>query len=402
MDSNSLEEAVIRLGIVSTHPIQYYAPWFQQLAQERNLVLKVFYLWDFGVKTYLDRGFQQAIQWDIPLLSGYDSVFIPNTSTDPGTHHFLGIKNPTLTKQVRAFGPDAVVLIGYNYLSLYQFLYNWQTLQVPLIFRGDSHRLIERKGVEEWLRRQFLRILFQQFSACLYVGESNKKYFRYHGVPEERLFFAPHAVNNDFFFSKHESAHVQSALWKQELGIPESHLVILFAGKFEEKKRPLDLLQAFINSRLENAVLLFVGAGSLETEMRMRATGHANIIFAPFQNQSQMPRVYEIGDIFVLPSYGSDETWGLAINEAMCMARPVIVSTHVGCFADLVQNGRNGLVFPAGDMAALEDCLKEACADRERLHRWGNEGQAIIQNYSYTQATVGLKQALTFLNGHDK
>jgi glycosyltransferase involved in cell wall biosynthesis len=108
-----------------------------------------------------------------------------------------------------------------------------------------------------------------------------------------------------------------------------------------------------------------------------------------------MPRTYAVADLVVLPSYGSGETWGLAINEAMCMSRAVIASTHVGCTHDLIQPYRNGLVFPAGDVSALTVCLKEAFSDRERLKIWGEESRKIVTHYSYTQTTQGLREALT-------
>jgi glycosyltransferase involved in cell wall biosynthesis len=110
-----------------------------------------------------------------------------------------------------------------------------------------------------------------------------------------------------------------------------------------------------------------------------------------------MPRTYAIADLVVLPSYGSWETWGLAINEAMCMSRPAIASTHVGCAADLIDPYRNGLIFPAGDVSALAACLKEAFSDRERLQMWGEESRKIVTNYSYTQTTQGLQAALQSL-----
>ena len=387
-----------RLAVITTHPIQYYAPWFRHLAGNGELSVRVFYLWDFGVTRQVDAGFQKAIQWDVPLLSGYEHEFVPNVSAEPGTQRFLGLQNPQLAERVAAFAPDAVLMMGYNYASLYRFLWQWRGGKTPLIFRGDSHRLVARSGGKEWLRRRFLTKLFGRFSACLYVGDANREYFRYHGVPAARLFFAPHAVDNEWFISQREPAHEQAAAWKEELGIPPSHAVILFAGKFEAKKRPLDLMQAFLDAGPERAALLFVGDGALGDEMRARAKGREGIFFAPFQNQSLMPRVYAAADLFVLPSFGPSETWGLAINEAMCMSRPLIVSTHVGCASDLVRHGRNGLIFPAGDVAALTACLTEALSDRSRLRHWGDESLAIIRKYSYTQATLGLKQAMAHLN----
>ena len=108
-----------------------------------------------------------------------------------------------------------------------------------------------------------------------------------------------------------------------------------------------------------------------------------------------MPRTYAICDIFVLPSHGSGETWGLAINEAMCIGCPVIVSDHVGCADDLVKPFQNGLIFEAGNVGSLTDSLREAMSDRDRLKHWGEESKKIVVNYSYDRIVDGLKLALT-------
>ncbi|MEM9922935.1 MAG: glycosyltransferase family 4 protein [Cyanobacteria bacterium P01_D01_bin.50] len=381
-----------KLAIIISHPIQYYAPWFRYLAETGGLSIKVFYLWNFGVTKQIDAGFKQAFQWDIPLLSGYDYEFVPNVSSKPGTNHFWGLQNPSLISRVREYNPNAVLLMNYNYASLYNFLWKWNTRKAPLLFRGDSHRLISARGIKTWAKKEFITQIYRRFAACLYVGKANYEYFRYHGVKSENLFLSPHAVDNNRFFSQAENANQQAIVWKQELGIPQNHAVILFAGKFESIKRPIDLLKAFIQANRSEVSLLFVGAGSLEDDLKSQALNHPNIYFAPFQNQSLMPRTYAVADLIVLPS--RSETWGLAINEAMCLKRAVIVSSHVGCAQDLVHPGKNGLIFPADNINALAQSLKEALSDRKRLQKWGEESLKIISKYSYSQVTDGLLLAL--------
>ncbi|MEO1558900.1 MAG: glycosyltransferase family 4 protein [Cyanobacteria bacterium J06632_19] len=263
-------------------------------------------------------------------------------------------------------------------------------MQTPILFRGDSHRLIPATGIKAWAKKEFITQIYRHFAACLYVGKANYEYFRYHGVKSKNLFFSPHAVDNNRFFTQAETAKQQAIAWKQELGIPQHHAVILFAGKFENKKRPIDLLKAFIQANLSQVSLLFVGTGSLEDDLKSQALNNRNIYFAPFQNQSLMSRTYAVADLVVLPSYGTHETWGLVINEAMCLGRAVIVSSHVGCAQDLVHPGKNGLIFPAGNITALAESLKQAFSDRKRLQNWGKESRNIILNYSYSQATDGL------------
>jgi glycosyltransferase involved in cell wall biosynthesis len=224
------------------------------------------------------------------------------------------------------------------------------------------------------------------------VGAANKRYFQSAKVPDCKLFFSPHAIDNARFAETAASAEPDK--WRTAAGIPGKNTVILFVGKFIEKKRPLDLIRAFKKAALPDATLVFLGSGRLEEAMHEQSSGAANIIFVPFQNQSAMPHAYAAADIIVLPSYGPYETWGLCINEAMACGKAVIASDHVGCAEDLVQPGRNGLIFPAGDADKLADCLARACANKPELEKWGTASRNIIQGYSYEQATDGLLTAL--------
>lgn len=386
-----------RLAIVATHPIQYNAPWFRLLAQRDDLDLRVFYLWDFGVAHRMDRGFQQALSWDIPLLDGYDSEFIPNVSRRPGTHHLLGLRNPSLVRRVAEYRPDAVLVFGYNFAALYEFLARWPRRAAPLLFRGDSHRLVRDSGWRAAVRGLVTSRVLRRFDACLYVGLANQRYFVDHGVDPKRLFFAPHSVDNARFTVARGTADRAATEWRDELGIPQHHRVVLFCGKLEPKKRPGDLLDAFIALEPERATLLFVGAGVLEDDLRRRAQGRSQVVFAAFQNQQRMPTVYAMADLLVLPSFGRGETWGLVVNEAMCLGCPVIVSTHVGCAEDLVTDGVTGLVFPAGDRAALVEALRRALADDRMRRTWGEAASARVKRYSYAEATAGLLDALQFV-----
>ncbi|MCM1981748.1 glycosyltransferase family 4 protein [Lyngbya confervoides] len=383
-----------KLAIVTSHPIQYYAPWFRFLAQDCQRDLRVFYLWDFGVVAQRDRQFQTTLAWDIPLLEGYPYEFVENVSAQPGTSHFWGLNNPSLAHRLRAYQPDAVLCMVYNYISLYRLIFTWR--ECPLLFRGDSHRLVPPTGVKAKVKQWWIRQIFQRFAACLYVGQANYRYYLEHGVHRDRLFFSPHSIDNQRFSQALPEATAAAREWKRSLGIPSDHRVILFAGKFISKKRPQDLLQAFLEASFSHVSLLFVGAGPLEAVLRSQASGSTQVYFAPFQNQSQMPRTLAIADVVVLPSYGAGETWGLIVNEAMCLGKPVIVSHHVGCAEDLVKHGQNGYIFPAGDVASLTQILIQALGQAD-LDQMGRRSSHHIQAYSYERMAQGLGEALASL-----
>ena len=122
------------------------------------------------------------------------------------------------------------------------------------------------------------------------------------------------------------------------------------------------------------------------------------VVFLEFQNQSRMPLVYPTGDVLVLPSKGRYETWGLAVNEAACCGLPAIVSSHVGCGPDLIEDGVTGWIFEAGNVLALKRALETAAANRDRLAAMGEAlKQRVTREYSYQSATEALLAALNKL-----
>lgn len=384
----------MKLGIVTSHPIQYYAPWFRYLSIQCSFSVKVFYLWDFGIRSQPDPGFNQELKWDLPLTEGYDFSLVQNVASDPGTHHFSGLNNPTLQCELETFSPDAILLIGYNYLSMFKLMISPRFRHIPFILRGDSHLLAGTGGLKAVIKKIVLTGLFKRFSAVLYVGEANRRYFLKYNVSDHRLFLAPHAVDNERFFACTEQATQAALQWRKQLNIGVDDLIIMFAGKFEDKKRPLDLARAFQNAEIPDAHLVFVGGGILQPEIEALAAHNGKIHILPFQNQSAMPGILSASDLVVLPSSGNYETWGLIVNEAFCMGKAVIVSDQVGCAGDLVQSRINGLIFPAGNVESLSNCLSEAVADRDRLKMWGAQGKKIVSAFSYAEATAGLQKAL--------
>lgn len=383
-----------RVAIVTTHPIQYYAPWFRWMAGHAALDLRVFYLWQPEAGGGFDPGFRRQVEWDVPLLEGYAHEFVPNTAARPSSARLRGIQNPELENRLGRFRPEAALLLGYRYESLLRLLFS-RRRRFPLLLRGDSHRLSGfGGGLKKGARRLAIRAIFRRFAGFLYVGQANRAYLKMHGVPEERLFFSPHAIDNGRFSAAPEETRSAGMRWCEELGVPADDVLVLFAGKFEAKKRAHDLLRAFLALERPDVSLLLVGAGKLEGVLREAASGHPKVFFAPFQNQTLMPRTYAAADLFVLPSFGPEESWGLAINEALALGKPVVISDHVGCAADLVHPGENGWIYPAGDVAALTSTLKEALADRDRLKEYGAAGKGIVARYSYANATDGLLHAL--------
>ena len=377
-----------KFAIISTHPIQYNAPWFALLAAKASIEVKVFYTWSQAQESVKDRNFGKEIKWDIPLLDGYNYEFIENKAKRPGSHHFFGINCPELITKIASFHPDIVLVFGWNFISHFKVMRYFKG-KVPVWFRGDSTLLDEQLGFKTQLRKTVLSFVYRYIDKALYVGQANMAYYLKYGLKESQLLYAPHAIDNNRF-ADNETHHydIQASKKRIKLGYKFTDIVIVFAGKFENKKQPDFLIDAVIRANLilkNHIKLLLVGCGPLENQLKIKSAPFDFIKFLPFQNQTQMPVVYRIGDVFCLPSKGPGETWGLTVNEAMASSRMVLVSDKAGCAIDLIHQNANGYIFNANNKGDLIKILLDLEINKTRA--MGLYSSALISNNNFNKIT---------------
>jgi glycosyltransferase involved in cell wall biosynthesis len=385
----------MKLAIVTSHPIQYNAPFFRKLAQLLDLELKVFYTWSQSEKAVHDPGFGQTRSWDIPLLEGYHFTFVDNKAKKPGSHHFWGIYNPSLNTEVELFQPDAILVYGWSFYSHLKLMHYFKG-KIPLWFRGDSNLLDEPAGFswKKHLRRLALKWVYSHVDKAFYVGQANRDYYLKHGLKPKQLVFAPHAIDNQRFAENSAGTELEAQKWRTQLGIPSESVVFLFVGKFEPKKNPLGLIRAF-QAFTHHAYLILVGDGAEKERIQELAKNDPKIILLGFQNQSIMPVVYRLANVLVLPSKGPNETWGLVVNEAFASGRAAIVSNVVGCAIDLIEAGNSGWVFSSDDLRSFTDKLKKAIEiGSAGLDQMGELAQALIQGWNYEAFSQVLQSEL--------
>jgi glycosyltransferase involved in cell wall biosynthesis len=241
-----------------------------------------------------------------------------------------------------------------------------------------------------------MSLFYRQCDVCLAIGSRNAEYYSHHGVSEKKIFIAPYAVDNKRFINMAEEQKQHRSVHKAQLGIPSNMPVILFASKYTTQKRPGDILKA--KKRLESesveCSVVMIGSGEMEPELRDYCIKHElrHVYFLGFMNQIELPRYYAMADVYVLPSEG--EAWGLVINEAMCAGVAIIASTGVGAVVDLVKDGINGFTYPAGNVAALTECIRRIVTDPDLATRYGAASRRIIEDWDYEQCVSGVRAAL--------
>jgi glycosyltransferase involved in cell wall biosynthesis len=380
---------VKKLAVITTHPIQYYAPLFALLHRRKKIELKVFYTWGEASLNKFDPGFGKAVVWDVPLLEGYPYEWVENTSSEPGSHHPKGIVNPNLIYQVEAFQPNAVLVIGWAYTSHLKAMRYFKG-KIPVYFRGDSTLLDRVIFPRSLLKNIWLRWVYHFADHAFYVGTNNKAYLNKFGLKDTQLSFTPHAIDNERFAV---SRKVEASQLRKEIGVAEEEVLILFAGKFEDKKSPVLLLNAFLTVEQPGVHLLFIGNGVLEGVLKKQAAKSSNVHFIDFQNQKFMPVAYQACDLFCLPSKGPGETWGLAVNEAMACGKAVLSSDKAGCAIDLVGK-ENGAIFISEDEKDLENTLAGLVKDKNQLKKLGQNSLKIISPWNFGNIAEAIEHQL--------
>lgn len=378
-----------KLAIITTHPIQYYAPVFKLLQERGKIEINVFYTWGTAAIEKFDPGFSKSINWDIPLLEGYPYEWVQNTAADKGSHHFKGIVNPDLIQQIKDWQPNAILVYGWAYKSHLKSIRYFKN-RIPVFFRGDSTLLNKQSTLKNLVRSIFLKWVYKHVDHAFYVGTNSKAYFKKYGLKEEQLTFAPHSIDNVRFMDNDESKALKL---RTSLNIGKDDILILYAGKFEAIKNINILLNAFIAINNPHTHLLLAGNGIEELSLKNRAQQSSlseNIHFLDFQNQSYMPILYQAADLLCLPSLS--ETWGLAVNEAMACSKAVLVSDQVGAATDLVEQGFNGAIFKAQSLESLTGALYQLIRlGKKELINLGANSKKIINNWTFQKQAEAIE-----------
>ncbi|MCL1926181.1 MAG: glycosyltransferase family 4 protein [Syntrophorhabdaceae bacterium] len=374
---------IIRVAHLVSHPIQYLSPLYKELAGRQEIHQTVFYFSDESLMRHKDKEFGQEIEWNISLLDGYDVRWCPSAINKKLEINFFQMPNWDILRET-VFGQfDVVWVHGYAHLNTWLAVATACFSGTKILIREEQTLLNGRPWYKRLLKTVMLRGLF----CCtygLYIGENNRRYFKHYGMRPDRLFPARYCVDNDFFRGKAIALTSKRKQLRLEFGIPDDVPVIMFAGKFIEKKQPLLLIEAFACLRAEMpCMLLMVGNGPLRSSMEdlIRRRQIPDVILPGFLNQTEIPRAYSVADIFVLPS-SYMETWGLVVNEAMNFSLPIVVTDKVGCAADLVKEGWNGFVVDYQDVDALKNALGRLVRDASLRREFGRRSLELVSKYS--------------------
>lgn len=381
-----------RLAIVASHVIQYQDPLFRRIAAEADIDLTVLYCDRRGADAFRDEDMGVTVTWDVEqLLSGYRYRFLRNFSHLDAKRPFLRMIDPGIVPAIVRGKFDAVIfMIGWGSLTAWLGFLACKLSRTPFFLFGDSSFPPEERGLAQKLRARMLRTIFRMASGFMTSGKLNADYYAHYGADRNRFFPMPFAIDNDRFAAAAQLTPIERAELRERHGIAPEEVAIGFSGKLVERKDPRTLVDAFARMRHgERARLVFIGDGPMRAEIEKAAP---TARFLGFVNQTDLPHAYAICDVLVLPS--RFEPRGLVVNEAMAVGLPVIASDRVGAVGDLVQDGENGFVFPAGDAATLAAQLDRIVEDGALRARMAARSKELIADWSFETEVRGVRTML--------
>lgn len=347
----------MRLGIVTSHPIQYQAPLFRALAN--SIDLTVYFAHQATGADQAEAGFNTPFEWDTDLTGGFYHKFLCNVARRPSITRFEGCDTPSVRDLLEEDKIDVVAVYGWHLKTYLQTAKAARAIGIPVMARTDSHlrtpRPFHTRLIKAATYPQFLRT----FDFFLATGTRSAEYLHHYRVPNSRVRIVPYCIDVEQFSAAARRGKTRRAQLRSDFGVVDKEVLVVFVGKLLALKNIPLALEAVEQMRAagKNVRLLIVGSGPLSGELSMAASCRSlPVSFAGFVNQQQMPEIYAAADVLVLPS--TSETWGLVVNEAFACGLPAIVSDRVGCAPDMVKEGLTGSVIRANDVAGLAKAIE--------------------------------------------
>ena len=396
-----------RLGIYALHPITYQTPIYRALSKtiasrSYSYEFDVLFGDDLSLREIYYEHLDKTVKFDNDLfLDEFPHKFMKNYSRDARKGFFSRI-NPSIFYRIIRDRYDVILIHGYETFTAWISLLAAKLLLKKVLFRGEA--VLEgspyKPGVIQKLKRIILPIFFSFCDAVMYSCEGNKRYFKFFGVPDKKLFLLPCAVNNDFFLEQRRLLDPKVQENRNALGIDSDEFVVLFSARFTQRKNPYDLINAVEQCDNEKIVILFVGDGPERAAMEKAVkASRIKAIFTGFVGPVELAKYYSISNLDVVIS--SKDPSPKSLNEALIFSLPIIVTDVVGTANDLVFEDKNGFIVPVGNVRLISEKINYLASNPEVCSQMGEISFKIVQSWTIESGADGILEAMDFvLNKH--
>ncbi len=291
------------------------------------------------------------------------------------------------------FGAAEVIWIGY-FLKL---------LKIPLVLQYHMDVLKPRAGVFKYFLFLNKFILPKILNSAEKIIISSKDYILHSQIKKyiekypEKFEEIPFGVDQERFYPQEKD----QALLKRH-NLKESDKIVLFVGGLDRAhyfKGVDHLIRAFklVIDHLSSGryILLIVGQGDLKPSYEKLVQDlkiEDNIIFVDQVSDEDLPKYYNLTDLFVLPSIDKSEAFGLVLLEAMACAKPCLASDLAGV-RTVIESGKTGSLVDPQNVDDLAKKIVYLLINEDLSKKLGQLGwKKVKEKYSWRKVGKRLEK----------
>lgn len=252
--------------------------------------------------------------------------------------------NKWLSKLFDEEDPDIIIHAWWASFSAWKSLFWCKKNHKKFILWNESSKYEESR--RRTLTKPFVRYLVKKSDWYLSFWTRATEYLMMLWASKDKICQMYNTVDIDFFVNEHERLESKKEELKEKYGIKTKY-VLLYVGQLIKNKWIYEILEGFksFQNNHKDWSLLFVWwwQEKYNIEMIIKEYNINNVFLPWFFQKKQISELYEISDVFTLPS--KIEVWWLVINEAMCFWLPIITGYRVWASEDLVKQWENWYIM---------------------------------------------------------
>jgi len=261
-------------------------------------------------------------------------------------------------------------------------------LGLPVILELNAPLCDQQAGYEKFtLMRTAAELeknILERADAVIALSEWLEKWAIVRGSDPARVHLVPDGVSERVFAEAEDGASIRA-----RHGLAGKR-VVGFVGSFHWWHDVSTLLAAFAELHREDpdVRLLLVGDGETRKKVvkQTRAAGvEGAVVFAGKVPHEEVPRHIAAMDVAVVPYVPLEDFFfsPMKLFECMASGRPTVAASQ-GQVADVIEHGKNGWLYPAGDAIRLAEGLRGILGDRELAAMIGSAGRRhVLEGYTW-------------------
>jgi glycosyltransferase involved in cell wall biosynthesis len=361
-----------RVLAVFPEPTPYRAPLLDRVAERAEIDLTVVY----AAETVAGRTWEVEPRHRARFLRG---LRVPGA--ERVLHHDYPV-TPGIARALERGRPDVVVASGWSTFASQSAIAWCRARGVPYVLVVESHDEGPRAGWRKTVKGTVVPPIVRGASGILVTGSLARSSMIDRGADPERIGIFANTIDVDAFRADAEALASERDLLRGELGAGPDDIVVLSVARLAPEKGLDVLVRAVADAADPNLLLVVAGDGpererltALAAELGVRLVLRGDLPWA------RIVESYVAADVFALLS--EREPWGVVVNEAAACGLPLVLSDRVGAAHDLLRDGENGVLVPAGDVGAAAAALRRLASDPLVRLAYGAESRELAAAWGY-------------------